>query len=577
MELSASPFLRLPRELRDAIYLEYVLVDGGYVFNPDTEKLRRATGLEGRDRISYAIDLSLMYTCQQVSTEMKGVALGANLITFNTLYRHDLRVRAGRYVGLVDYLHFNAAAYAALAYNLCSHRVRDRILAKYSWFEPYLNLATTNHAHHPEVNRAFQANDLIRGVGGLRMHGSQVRAQSLVREAALFALQVCLELEDVHDTLQAHWRETEGPELHREIHTKVPDFLGLAARYTHWFIPSEGDLDILFDILHSSQWCLYGHRNGNDCRTLTRRPWIDSNFVGEFKDAKYRFSAAAAAIRFFKSFPGIHHAMRNLLVHEDRDAVPWSACHGRGLVHFCVENPLLRIERRVDLWWNVFTETMGRRIEERFATTDDWLDETHPTLRRKPTTRMIAQWVMEAAELPQMPPGCFRLTLDGGAPGPADACSEIFQHWVQASAAEQIALGLTKDRGLPMTGGPRAHKKWSGNREDLRTPLEMYFETGSSGFPRELSKIVAGTLVVQCLNFSPGVPHDVEEIVQARRGWNIKEWQDEVEGLRCRPASYTVPTHFNPVSPLPQWIEILMHNLLDYDSARQYAVNEGYL
>ncbi|KAK8062164.1 hypothetical protein PG997_014261 [Apiospora hydei] len=235
----------------------------------------------------------------------------------------------------------------------------------------------------------------------------------------------------------------------------MPDFLGLAACHTHWSLPSQSDVDTLFEVLHGMFTCIYSHENGNDCRTLTQDVEEFVLFSGELKDPKYRFSAATAAIRFFESFPGIHRDMRNVLVHEDRDSVPCSPSHDRGLVRFCTDNPLLRIERRVDLWWNVFPESLGPRIEERFSETDDWLDEKHPTLRRKPTMRMIGQWVMEAAELHQMPPGCFRLTLDGGAPGPASVCSEIFQHWVQASSAEQTALRLTIDRGLPMTGGLR--------------------------------------------------------------------------------------------------------------------------
>ncbi|KAK8112506.1 hypothetical protein PG984_013032 [Apiospora sp. TS-2023a] len=339
----------------------------------------------------------------------------------------------------------------------------------------------------------------------------------------------------------------------------MPDFLALTARHTHWNFPSQSDVDTLFELLHDRYSCFYGHfRAGDDCRTLTQEPDEFSLFKGEFKDAKYRFSAATAAIRCFGLFPDTHRDMRSILVHEDRDSVPCSASHGRGLVRFCMENPLLRIERRVDLWRNVFLDSMGPHIEERFADTDDWLDDQHPTLRRKPTTRAIGRSVMEAAELEGMPPGCFRLTLDGGAPGPANVCADLFQHWVQASAAEQTALRLTMERGLPMTGGPRAHVRFSRNYEDLNIPPAMYFETGSSGFPDELSKIVSGTSVVRCLNFSPGVAHDVEEIIQARH-------------------RFTIPTFFNPVSPLPQWIELLMENLLDYDSARQYAIDEGYL
>ncbi|KAK7934619.1 hypothetical protein PG985_000114 [Apiospora marii] len=580
MASSASYFLRLPPELRNAIYREYVLVDGGYVFNARTEKLRKATA-QGHGDANGAIDLSLMYTCRQVASEMKGVALGANLVTFRTLYRDDLRIRAGRYVGLIDQLDYLTAAAACLAYKICSRQVRALIVARYPWFEPYLDLAeATNTRSDRRIVPPFQATEWVTASYFTKRQGSQIRCPSLVREAALFTLRTCLEREGLRDALEEEWRIMSGFCLPIKVRQNMPDFLALTARHTHWTFPSQSDVDTLFELLHDEYSCTYGHMYDNDdCRTLTKeiRDLNLSMFVSGFKDAKYRFSAATAAIRFFELFPGIHRDMRSILIHEDRDAVPCSASHGRGLVRFCMENPLLRIERRVDLWRNVFLDSMGHRIDQRFAETDDWLDEKHPTLRRKPTTRAIGRWVMEAAELDQMPPHCFRLTLDGGAPGPANVCSDLFQHWVQASAAEQMALRLTMDRGLPMTGGPRAHIKRTRDTENLGTPPAMYFETGSSGFPDELSKIVAGTSVVGCLNFSPGSPHDVEEIIRARHGWTAKEWWDSAELMTRFPDRFTVPTFFNPVSPLPQWIELLMHNLLDYDSARQYAIDEGYL
>ena len=51
--------LRLPRELRDLIYEEYVRVDGGYVYNPETNKLAHADGSP--------IDLSLRLVCRQLA------------------------------------------------------------------------------------------------------------------------------------------------------------------------------------------------------------------------------------------------------------------------------------------------------------------------------------------------------------------------------------------------------------------------------------------------------------------------------------------------------------------------------
>lgn len=45
---------------------------------------------------------------------------------------------------------------------------------------------------------------------------------------------------------------------------------------------------------------------------------------------------------------------RHIVLHEDWDYVAEPECHGRGLLPYILENPLLRITRRVNLWQNAF-------------------------------------------------------------------------------------------------------------------------------------------------------------------------------------------------------------------------------
>ncbi|KAK8112487.1 hypothetical protein PG984_013013 [Apiospora sp. TS-2023a] len=353
----------------------------------------------------------------------------------------------------------------------------------------------------------------------------------------------------------------------------MPDWPALAAHYRHWSIPSQREIDTLHELLHIPWQCIYCEGDIGDCRTL--RPASSRYTVTA---GKYRFSAAAAAIDFFESFPGIHRATRRVLIHEDRVAVPWSSCHGLGLVPYCKDNPLLRIERRVDLWWNLFLESKGLRTQRRFYVNQFDMNGPLRALTQKQLVRTISQWIMEAAELREMPIGSFRLTLDGGAPGPdggtpgpASVCSDIFQLWVQQSAAEQIALGLTMDRGLPMAELPSKYPYYTGNREDFDIPSAMYFETGVANFPEELSRIVAGTSIVKCLNFSPGNSLNAEDVVQARYGWAFEEWQQ----TSCYDSE---PLTFQPVSPLPpSLVDILLHDVINYEAARRHAVEEGWL
>ena len=75
-EQNESLLFRLPRELRDEIYHYYVLEEDGYHHDATSDKLRQASGRP--------INLSLQYTCKKTATEMEGLALQVNRVTFRT-------------------------------------------------------------------------------------------------------------------------------------------------------------------------------------------------------------------------------------------------------------------------------------------------------------------------------------------------------------------------------------------------------------------------------------------------------------------------------------------------------------
>jgi hypothetical protein len=58
-----AAFLDLPLELRQQIYHDYFKVDGGYVYDGDSDKLVQANG--------QPINISLRYTCRSVAAETK--------------------------------------------------------------------------------------------------------------------------------------------------------------------------------------------------------------------------------------------------------------------------------------------------------------------------------------------------------------------------------------------------------------------------------------------------------------------------------------------------------------------------
>ncbi|PSN73426.1 hypothetical protein BS50DRAFT_653908, partial [Corynespora cassiicola Philippines] len=86
----------LPRELRDLIHDFYLRCDG-CTYDHNSRKLHTAE-LE-------KIDLSLMYTCKQIATEMHGLPLQKNKVFFTTVYPKNLRSNAGKFAALLTRLH----------------------------------------------------------------------------------------------------------------------------------------------------------------------------------------------------------------------------------------------------------------------------------------------------------------------------------------------------------------------------------------------------------------------------------------------------------------------------------------
>ncbi|KAF4478539.1 hypothetical protein FAGAP_12350 [Fusarium agapanthi] len=83
-------------EVRDNIFQEYFRVEGGYVFNSESEKLTIADG--------QPIDFSLMYTCRSIANNTKHLPFELNNISFSTLFSPELRAWAGRHQFLSHFL-----------------------------------------------------------------------------------------------------------------------------------------------------------------------------------------------------------------------------------------------------------------------------------------------------------------------------------------------------------------------------------------------------------------------------------------------------------------------------------------
>ena len=203
-----------------------------------------------------------------------------------------------------------------------------------------------------------------------------------------------------------------------------------------WTIPSDDEFAQMDTILGQS---LYG------VQSPTFDPSPDPNC---WERIRWRFSAAAVAVHFFKSISqSTCLGIRNVVLHEDQHSVAHPECHVLGLIPFCLQNPRLNIERRVNMWRNILVGRMGEgvhafalNIEDLSARdegdTSSW--RTYNKFGVGVIGRKCCQWITEASALSSsgMPSGSFSLVLDGD-PAP-DQSSALFEV-VKDDAAWQVA------------------------------------------------------------------------------------------------------------------------------------------
>ncbi|KAF2249806.1 hypothetical protein BU26DRAFT_504240 [Trematosphaeria pertusa] len=464
--------LDLPRELRDKIYADYLSEDGGYLFNFERGRLGTAE--------HQPINLSLMYTCRQVATEMRGLALGANAVTFTTGYSNRTRADAGQFDHYLDQV----------------RRFKNSLLSS---AHPCVTAEAIEHTarHHGEflpVLRRLQAegwtHDLIGNNGGLAPSRERHFVASTLAELSKHPDFTAILSQD-NGLL---WGTDETPNLNEIV----------SCNPLPWAIPTKDDIAKLSQAVSNP-----------------------TPLAGEcWERQKYRYSAAALAINFLASLPPhVRVQFRTLILREDRMAVGYPECHAQGLIPFCRENPRLRITQTVNLWRNAFPKgskplrivlnpasVLARRYQ-------------YNKLNAHGVTDSVALWIMEAVALPSfgMPPGSLTVILDGD-PIPSETV-HVFDR-VLRDAAWQSALDecyARKHIPSPSWFERRSHKCYR-------------FE----GFPAALDDIVKGRSFIRC-NFNPGDVWDVERLVEANRNWSAKEWARQWIDHRPRTFETTVP------------------------------------
>ncbi|KAI1418376.1 hypothetical protein F5Y13DRAFT_196174 [Hypoxylon sp. FL1857] len=463
-----SRFLSLPRELRDAIYEYYVSWDG-YTYDFQTRTLKTTEG--------DPIDLALMFTCWQVACEMKGVALRNNPITFRTIYSEETRRSAYSYAELLQYFCNLKRAMFKYARPCFTEDLRSKVAQLY-----------------PDFMHVFDMNDIDYkwGVNGAGYMPSVIHsATDYTLELASSHSQFPEAMSQFEDGFDLYWR---GIRVDHKVLNSV--------RYEPWRIPTEDE------ILQMAKAC--GFRQGHH-----RWRWT----IASSNPIKYYFSATAACIQFLESIPASTRAeIRKIVIDEDHPSIGNPAGHARGLIPFCKENPRLKIERRANLWRNVF---LGSLLNKRnvFSYTrvyyPDIRDVTHQLSATM--TGSISLWAMEALALipAGMPQDSFCLVFDGD-PEPSKS-SELFQHVIQQDATWQAAMEECVRRGF------------LGRFDFLKNEEFRYDCYFYRGFPKALCDIVnRRSSIIRC-NFGLGtysLSH-LDSLVEERREWTLEQWRKD--------------------------------------------------
>ncbi|KAF5966176.1 hypothetical protein FBULB1_11794 [Fusarium bulbicola] len=502
----ARPHLvTLPYEVRDKIFQEYFRVEGGYVFNSESEKLTTADG--------QPIDFSLMYTCRSIANDTKHLPFELNNISFSTLFSPELTAWAGRHQLLSHFLCILKVDLVCLLQGpKMSPELEEAIEEKFPQMMPGFKnrLESTYHRRFrqdPTVRKgsAFrywelgqERSEIIKdfGDGSIRGWGKNV---SMAREAIAFSFRFLGERQyfELADLLNEAFPGWKGSNNQQDLFDLTLD---------PWDIPSKAVLTRIGSLLRDDViW-----RRVKDWHHGAR--------------AKYRFSATAVAIRFFRqlSLEQRRH-LRGITLIEDEYAVCSPSTHAMGLIQFCKDNPKLRIQRRLRLcrrspaafhpWWDkIGYRTLATPRSERRNTGDG--EDIVPEV----AVDGIATWLEEAITLPDagMPRNSYTLCFDGEPD--KSFFSDIFQNILLRQdaliQASQELLRMRPHQFNTLVSPP--YQRWhSGHLSKAVKYLTDHHADSIDSFPLISS------------NFHPGQPFDVESFIQERLEWTSGNWSKE--------------------------------------------------
>ncbi|CAH0057569.1 unnamed protein product [Clonostachys solani] len=459
-------FHHLPPEIRVQVYKEYFTQEGGYHYNHDTGRLTLADG--------DPIDLALISTSRLIAQETRHLPLSLNTVNFSTGCPERLKLASW----CIYYLMKDSARHSRWAFEhfglLLTPEVYQTVAQRYPGFTRIMDQMIARPTVRNEFNFLYVSHS-----GGV---------PSVVRDASRLLLRTVLRVHGhsrVADLIYESW-EYQCPS-HR---TRLPDpFKVLFLDHEEWAMPSKSLAKKLARKLADISK-FRGHPPDID---FLRRP---GDLRSYHRHLKFRYSAAAAAINFLKQMPrNMRLRLRKVRLLEDQPSLHGASGHGRGLIPFCVENPSLKVERKVSLFGNLLQVHQG----------------LPGTIRASGVPGVISTWLVEAWGLPSagMPPGSFSLVIDGE-PDP-DRASEIFQAFMQRPAALQTAFDEASARGY--------FGKTLSFLKRVHHPCYLLED-----FPRAMDLLNNKDDPLITSNFHPGDPWDIEQTVLDRQHWDYVTW-----------------------------------------------------
>ncbi|KAJ4182227.1 hypothetical protein NW767_013910 [Fusarium falciforme] len=564
-----ASLVTLPPEIREKIFQYYFQVDGGYVFDGDSEKLTTAD--------NNPIDLSLMYTCRSVANDTKNMPLAINTITFSTLYREEWRGLAGCFNYVCTYYSLLEADLVVRLARFMTPDMYSQLALKFPTPAPQIQKESRYHKHcldnyetgrwhsfsdsesesesesgsegnrdaifSPDSDSEEDKTDPSEG-GYEWRHGRYAPSYRFGYEHLALASSI-----DCYDglgsidhgpsghPLRPEWvggswaiqaamsyclrllAEKEPAEFARLVFGALPGWMGtcpahelLDLRFDPWAIPSQPEVAKATSRFKADDaWKLLEPWYYTPSRAYNPPRVYDQLHTprGVRCREKIRFSAAATAIRFLQRLPTTQRLqIRNLVLYEDHPSVGTPSTHVQGLAPFFKENPRLRVVRRVSVLGCIEGRLGDPNLAAQFLQAEkDGRTEDRRNVDLITFPWRVAEWLVDALAVTSVgiPAESFTFILEAGPH--ADFCTDVFQQAIHRDIAWNRAYNACIDRGLVV--------RKRGQKGHLLI---------DEGLEEAIGHLLNQTSFLRS-DFNPGHPWNFENLVEETKHLDYLHWQ----------------------------------------------------